>query len=860
MPPIFSRSLGIVLLVLAIAVPLFATHGKRTKTRTLKPERQQTEVLFLSSRDPDLPDVAAMIEEAQTQILEGRGTPIHFSFEYLDLPYPTSSSYLRDRIVPYLREKYSGHTFDLVITIGGDTLAFADKYRVSLFPDARLLFQMFDSELMPKSKSKPGMTGVIRKSNYIPTLKLALAQNPETRRVVVICGSSGYEQLEIAAVREQFRPYEQSVEFQYWTDLKLGEVRSRLAHIAPDTVVLFLDFLEDPDGEHFTPSRILRTIAEGANRPIYGTFASFIGSGAVGGSVADLREAGRTLGQYGLRILNGEKPENIPVTTAEFQHYVFDWRQLRRWGITTDQLPPGSSVLYWQYSPWELYRWRILGLFGIVAIQALLIVWLLRTRAKRRRAEQELKKSEEKFSVAFRQGPMAVTLTNAKTHRYIDVNETFEQFTGHRREELIGKSALEAGVWPSPEQREEFINTLRTQGHLREIEFPFRTKDGQLRVAQASAELIEIGGEPCVLGAAIDITERKQAEQALQESEKRFRLMADSAPVLMWLSGPDKLCTDFNQEWLRFTGRTMEQELGNGWAEGVHPDDLQACMRSYTFAFDARQRFAMEYRLRRHDGEYRWLLDHGVPRFLENGDFAGYIGCCIDITDQKEAKAARAEFSGKLIHAQEEERTRIARELHDDINQRLALLANGLEEMKQAPTGNGEHPQQKEISELWRLTSEIASDIQQLSHQLHPSKLHYLGLAAAARELCHEFSRQHKVKVECIVQGKLQGLDDSVSLSLFRTIQESLHNVAKHSRARHVKVEIERQASIVRLRVSDDGIGFAPDHANNHGLGLISMQERLKAVDGTFSIWSRPSLGTQLEATVPLKLRPVRSA
>jgi len=133
-----------------------------------------------------------------------------------------------------------------------------------------------------------------------------------------------------------------------------------------------------------------------------------------------------------------------------------------------------------------------------------------------------------------------------------------------------------------------------------------------------------------------DITEQKQAEAELQESETRFRQMADTAPTLIWMSGIDKLCNYFNQPWLSFTGRTLEQEMGNGWTEGIHPDDFQCCLTTYTTAFDARQSFEMEYRLRRHDGEYRWILDSGVPRFTLDGEFLGFIGSCFDIHDRKQ--------------------------------------------------------------------------------------------------------------------------------------------------------------------------------------------------------------------------------
>src|SRR5256884_3344258 len=150
---------------------------------------------------------------------------------------------------------------------------------------------------------------------------------------------------------------------------------------------------------------------------------------------------------------------------------------------------------------------------------------------------------------------------------------------------------------------------------------------------------------------------------------------------MIWMSGPDKLCTYFNPPRLEFTGRTLREELGNGWAEGVHPEDLEPCLETYSQAFDRRESFQMEYRLRRHDGEYRWIFDHGVPRFNADGAFAGFIGFCIDVTGRKEAEEALSSVSRKLIEAHEEERTWIARELHDDIDQRIALLAVNLDDI-----------------------------------------------------------------------------------------------------------------------------------------------------------------------------------
>lgn len=227
-------------------------------------------------------------------------------------------------------------------------------------------------------------------------------------------------------------------------------------------------------------------------------------------------------------------------------------------------------------------------------------------------------------------------------------------------------------------------------------------------------------------------------------------------------------------------------------------------------------------------------------------------GRVTDISCAKAVPQLQVELGGQLIKAQEEERARVARELHDGINQRLALLANRLAELKRTEVPNDQNVFHKEVNALWQLTNEIAADIQRLSHELHPSKLHYLGLGSAVRDLCQEFAKQYKVEVDCVVRDLPRNLDTNISLNLFRTIQESLHNVAKHSGAAHVKVGLVGEESSILLRVSDDGIGFQVDQPRYEGLGLISIRERVLSVGGELSIWSRPSLGTQVEARVPL--------
>jgi PAS domain S-box-containing protein len=386
------------------------------------------------------------------------------------------------------------------------------------------------------------------------------------------------------------------------------------------------------------------------------------------------------------------------------------------------------------------------------------------------------------------------------------------------------------------------------------VDYRIRGCDGAIRwLHNECARLTNKAGDRntiCIV--AQDITQSKTTEEALRESEGRFRLLADAAPVMIWMSGPDKGCTYFNRRWLEFTGRSLDRELGNGWADNVHPDDLATCLETYSRAFDARSRFSMEYRLLRHDGEYRWMWDKGVPREEPAGGFAGYVGSCVDITDKKRLEIEQRDLSRRLISAQETERTGIARELHDDIGQQVALLEVNLDRLAERAKRWAKKDRDL-IQELRQQTKSIGSGVQHISHQLHPSKLTVLGLSASVAGFCREIDASGRLHVQALIRNIPASLPKDVALCLYRVVQESVSNILKHSRARRAKVALFGKPNMVCLRVSDRGAGFEPMmNGTNEGLGLISMRERVNMVGGDMRISSRPSRGTCIEVRVPL--------
>jgi PAS domain S-box-containing protein len=345
---------------------------------------------------------------------------------------------------------------------------------------------------------------------------------------------------------------------------------------------------------------------------------------------------------------------------------------------------------------------------------------------------------------------------------------------------------------------------------------------------------------------------KRKAEAVLRESEKRFRVMANTTPSLIWMCDHEGKVTYLNDRRLAFTGAHPNSGYGDAWNAYVHRDDLENVLDRISRALRSGESYSEEYRLRRWDGVYRWMLDVAAPRVNGDGAFAGLIGSAVDITDQKRAQEALEKVSGQLIEAQEKERRRIARELHDDICQKLALLSMEIEQttgsMDALPTATKER-----LAEIHQHSIEVTSDVQALSHELHSSRLDYLGLVAAIRGFCKEIAEKHAVSIEFKDENVPKLLSKEVSVCLFRVAQEALHNALKYSGVRHFAVEVGGTAEKVQLVVRDPGAGFDVEEAKARGgLGLVSMQERINMLSGQFSIESRPGEGTKIVASVPL--------
>jgi PAS domain S-box-containing protein len=442
-------------------------------------------------------------------------------------------------------------------------------------------------------------------------------------------------------------------------------------------------------------------------------------------------------------------------------------------------------------------------------------------------------------------------------------NTGAEKIYGYTEAEAVGKPISMLVPPELPDEENKILETLKSGDRIEHFETVRVTKTGKrINVSLTISPIKDSTGRTVgVSGIARDITERKLAEEAQRASEERLRLAQWAARV-----GTFDVSIETGEDiW------TPETEALYGLPPGgfgrtltafhnlIHPDDRERISELTQEMMRTGQPTEAEWRVIWPDGSVHWIASRGQVLKNEYGEPSRMLGVNVDVTERKQAEELRSNMTRKLIESQEHERARIARELHDDIGQRVAMLAIEIERLERRPEAPSEI--RNTAREISQRIKELSTDIQALSHELHSSKLEYLGIVGGMKSWCREIGERQGMQIEFKHSGSLSSLPSQTSTCLFRVLQEALHNSAKHSGVKSVDVQLRAEPGEVQLIVHDPGKGFDVAAAmQGRGLGITSMLERVRLLGGTVTIDSKPRGGTTVYACIPLEAHQTQQA
>jgi two-component system, NarL family, sensor kinase len=745
------------------------------------PERVR-KVLVLYAYEKDLPGNLIVDESIRSTFKANSNERIEVFSEYLELGRFGDDRYEQQLVEHYLH-KYGRHKIELIVPVVAPALDFVLKHRARVFPGIPVVYCALYKKELAAREMGPDVIGIPAEVDMNATLDVALKLQPDTRRVVVVGGGSAEAAKLVEFARQNFREEEGKgkVEFAYLAGLPMRELLDDVAHLPEKTIVIYISILRDGEGNTFKARDALELLSQASNAPIYGFFDTYLGHGIVGGRLLSFEAEGKNAAKLGLRILAGEKPEDMTVVGESSNTHMYDGRQLRRWGIREGDLPPGSIVRYQEPTIWDLYKWYVLGATFLLGVETLFIAGLLRQRVRRKRLERSL-----------------------------DDRLRFEML---------------------------ITNLTATLVHVMAREIDQAIRDGLQRVGEF------LGADRCSLA-------------QFSEDTKAFRLThswtakgcapvpsflwADQCP---WISGqvlsgktvrlPN--LADFPDE--ATLDRQNFERLGTQSLVVVPLSAGTSTLGALTLATVRTARV--------------WV-DEQVERFRLLGEvFASTLLRRRSEEGLRKSQEKLRTLAGQLLQAQELERRRLAREMHDDLTQRLAVLAIEIGKLEHEPGLNGLVAER--LADTKDKLVKLSEDVHDLSRQLHPAILDDLGLIDALRSECFNFQQREAIDIEYRSEDVPPVIPKDIALCLYRIAQEALRNIAKHAQTKQAQVTLVGNGMEVLLTISDQGKGFDLDAMRTRpGLGLASMEERTRLIEGELSIRSEPGHGTTISLLVSL--------
>jgi len=696
----------------------------------------QNSVLAIYTGRSDLAANILVDQTIRSTLIEHFDVRLDFQSEYIEVSSFSQEAYpaLRD----YLRRKYAGVQFDIVVAVASDAARFVRESAVELFPNVPIILYG-GRDVFENWGQGPPVTGVLEpklEDGIKGGLELILKLQPGVQHVFVISGASFWDREREATTRQELGQRVGNIAITYLSSLTIEDLEQRVQRLPRESAILFLTMNEDGAGKRLVTGDVVGPIAQTANAPVYALAGSRLGSGIVASVRTDQETMARETAEIIQRLLQGELIRNIPVRASR-RASIVDWRQLKRWNIDEDRVPPGADVRFKEPPLWDLYKWHIIAAISLCSLEALLIVALLIQKTRRKRAEAAAVRHQALLQSTMDALDAHVALLDEDAN-ILAVNERWRRYA-----EAHGYVDSGCGVGRN-----------------------------YLQICESS-----VG-----------------CEEAHLVSEGIRALMNGERESLCCVYP----CSDgTNESWFQLRAN----------------------------------RFLSQ-------GVLRLVLAH------EN------------VTEIKQAHDIQQQFTGMLLRAQDEERRRIARDLHDGTVQNLAAIKMDLTRVMQIAFPLDVRARTA-LAESISICDQVIKELRTLSYLLHPPLIDEMGLVAALKWYLGGFVQRSGIQVDLHVAQELGRLPSDVEVALFRVVQESLTNIHRHSGGHSAVLRVTKVEGQVVLQIQDDGHGMTKSSADephlvqSSGVGILGMRQRLKQLGGRLEIESDAN-GTAITARAPI--------
>jgi PAS domain S-box-containing protein len=783
-------------------------------------------VLVLYWNGKDTPSNVAFEKGILGAFGSAPATSFDYYPEYLeDNRFPEERQYLAMR--DFLRQKYGDNRIGVIITPSRPALNFLLKYRSELFPTTPIVFHASRSGDLDKRNEANGVP-VIVDTPFRNTIGLALKMQPNTKEVLIIAGTRDHDLKLEMEIRKELKEFEdRGVKLTSLSELSLDPLIARVKSAPDHSIILYVTYSQEELGKTLDPVNSLTLITGAARVPVYTAYESILGRGSVGGKTGTLLDCGRVMGETAKRIINGDRPQDIPTAMVPTIP-IIDWRQLRRWGINKDLLPKETIFHFKEPTFWEEYKWWIIGSISLCAIETLLLLALSLQRARRKKTEMELAEKESRLREAQAIAHMGSFHWNVNADEVVWSDELYRIYGLEP-----GKSGITYKTYLDHVHSDHLEQVGRAVEHALMTREPF---EHEYRIVRPTGEsrwiythsqpIFDVEGTLIAMqGVCQDITDRKRAEEELRESEERARrtlveqmlagvVECDAAGIFKMV----------NQRYCDITGYSETELLGMSVYEFTHPDDLPNCAQLYGRLLQTGESFVYEKRYMRKDSAEIWVNTNVSPIYNPDGKIDKAVAVVTDITDRKRAerereqllkqeKAARAEAQA-ANQSKDEFLTVVSHELRSPLNSILGYARL----LRTRPSDVAQIKQTVEIIERnGRMQLQLIEDLLDTARiisgklKLEVQPVALIAVVTAAIEAVRPAAQAKNIELISEIDpraGQITGDPGRLQQVVWNLLSNAIKFTPQSGR---VELWMQSVDHHVRITISDTGKGIEPE-------------------------------------------------